>query len=283
MPEPSVLFGTWRIDPLALGAALAAAVLYLRGTRRAAWPRRRTLLFALGLIAFLGIQCGFPGVYSGELRWAFSTRIALLLFVVPGLLAAGQPITLAQAALSARGRARLERALRSRPLRLTGNAMFATLFAAGLFALLLTPLAHLARSSGVAQNALTLAVPVVGLAMVLPMVEDAGRRTSLFITVEFLLAFVELVLDAVPGILLRISDTLFDTATAVGPSWFPSPLRDQHLSGDLLWFIAEIADVPVLILLFIRWRRSDARDARAIDALTDEELDALNREHLRRR
>ncbi|NQX12660.1 cytochrome c oxidase assembly protein [Microbacteriaceae bacterium VKM Ac-2855] len=251
--------------------------------RRVSWPRHRAALFALGLLAFLLVQCGFLGVYSDSLRWAFSTRIAVLLFVVPGLIAAGRPIALGRGALGDRGRERLERALASRAVRLTGNAMVATLFAAALFLLLLTPLAAIARTTPLIQEMLTLAVPLAGLALVLPMAEDTGRRTSLFLTVEFLLAFVELVLDAIPGILLRINDTLFDTAASGGPAWFPSPLGDQHLSGDLLWFIAEIADVPVLILLFIRWRRSDARDAKAIDELSDAELDALNAEHLRRR
>jgi hypothetical protein len=32
------------------------------------------------------------------------------------------------------------------------------------------------------------------------------QRTSFFITVEFLLVFVELVVDAIPGILLRLNN-----------------------------------------------------------------------------
>jgi cytochrome c oxidase assembly factor CtaG len=67
------------------------------------------------------------------------------------------------------------------------------------------------------------------------------------------------------------------------PEWWPSPLRDQQLSGDLLWFIAELADVPVLIILFIRWSRVDKREAKSFDDLTDEEMDALTQEHLRQR
>jgi cytochrome c oxidase assembly factor CtaG len=67
------------------------------------------------------------------------------------------------------------------------------------------------------------------------------------------------------------------------PGWWPNPLHDQHLAGDLLWFIAEIADVPILILLFVRWSRLDRRDAKKMDALSDDEMDALTREHLDRR
>ncbi|MCU1421320.1 MAG: cytochrome oxidase assembly protein, partial [Microbacteriaceae bacterium] len=40
---------------------------------------------------------------------------------------------------------------------------------------------------------------------------------------------------------------------------------------------------PILILLFIRWTRVDRKEARSLDDLSDEEMDALTREHLRRR
>ncbi len=104
-------------------------------------------------------------------------------------------------------------------------------------------------------------------------------------TVEFLLAFVELLLDAVPGIVLRVSNHVLDGSLvhAVGQPWFPSPLRDQHLAGDLLWFIAEVADVPVLVMLFVRWQRTDRREASSVDALSDEEMAELTRAHLQRR
>jgi len=71
------------------------------------------------------------------------------------------------------------------------------------------------------------------------------------------------------------------TVAGVLPLWFPSPLRDQQLSGDLLWAIAEIVDIPVLALLFIVWRRSDKREAKDVDKLTDDQMDELMKAHLR--
>jgi cytochrome c oxidase assembly factor CtaG len=67
------------------------------------------------------------------------------------------------------------------------------------------------------------------------------------------------------------------------PAWFPSSYHDQHLSGDLLWFIAEIADLPVLIVLFMRWQRTDRAEAKKLDELSDEEMEALTQAHLRAR
>ncbi len=128
-------------------------------------------------------------------------------------------------------------------------------------------------------------MPVLGFGLLTPLAEPGILRSSTFVTVEFLLAFVELLADAVPGIVLRITNHVMDHSVvqAVGQPWFPSPLRDQHLAGDLLWFIAEVADVPVLIALFIRWQRSDRREARSVDALSDEEMAELTRAHLQRR
>ncbi len=273
-------------------AIVVAGALYGTGVallqrRSVAWPIRRTLGFLLlGLGSFAVVNLGFLGVYSPELRWAFTTRIALLLFAVPGLLSLGAPITLARLVLSGAPLSVMDAVLRSWPVRLVGNAVFAPIFALAAFSVFLTPLAGSLRESPLAGAILTVAVPVIGLLMVLPIVEHTTQRTSFFITVEFLLVFVELVLDAIPAILMRLNDSVLDRVGPVlgqVPGWFPNPLHDQHLAGDFLWFIAEFADVPILILLFIRWSKIDRREAKSLDDLTDEQMEALTREHLRSR
>jgi putative membrane protein len=93
-------------------------------------------------------------------------------------------------------------------------------------------------------------------------------------------------LDAIPRLLLRLNDGVLDRAPAIVgrmPFWFPTPLHDQHLSGDLLWFIAEVADVPILALLFVRWMHLDRREGKRMDDLTDEEVAELTRAYLERR
>jgi cytochrome c oxidase assembly factor CtaG len=64
------------------------------------------------------------------------------------------------------------------------------------------------------------------------------------------------------------------------PAWFPSPLRDQQLAGDLMWFLAETVDLPLIILMFVRFSRSDKHEAKSFDDLSDEEIEAMNRAHL---
>ena len=291
-PTPPILtlVTTWQLDPLTLIVIAIAAILYGSGIATLArrgehWPLLPTLgFYVLGLGSLAVVNLGFLGVYSTELRWAFTTRIALLLFAVPGLIAAGLPITLARRALSGLPLRVMDAILGSWPARLFGNAVFAPLFALAAFMVFLTPLAGVVRQSSAGEAIISIAVPVIGLLMVLPIIEHTTQSSSFIITVEFMLVFVELVIDAIPGILLRLNDSILDhVGPVLGqlPAWFPSSYHDQHLSGDFLWFIAEIADLPVLIVLFIRWQRTDRREAKKLDELSDEEMEALTREHLR--
>ncbi|HEY5230076.1 MAG TPA: cytochrome c oxidase assembly protein [Galbitalea sp.] len=242
--------------------------------------------YLLGIGSFLAVTLGFLGVYSHDLRWAFSTRTALLLFVSPALLALGRPVRLARRTLGARGVARIDRFMSSRVIKFLGNAVVEPFVTVLIFAIFLTPIAGMLRLSPVGQAAITVLIPAIGLLLVLPLIEYSERRTAFFVTVEFLLAFVALIIDAIPGILVRLSGTVLDGLGMVAgahPAWYPSPLRDQQLSGDLLWFIAELADVPVLIILFVRWTRVDRKEAKSYDDLSDDEMDALTRDHLKQR
>ena len=271
---------------------MIAGVLYAIGVlslhrRGIEWSNRRTVgFFVLGLGSFAFVNLGFLGYWGSDIRWAFTTRIALLLFAVPGMLSLGAPTTLARLVLTGRSEKALDTVLRSWPVRLVGNAVFAPLFALAAFSVFLTPIAGHLRQSAIGADVITVVVPLVGLLMLLPIVEQTTNHTSFFITVEFMLVFVELVLDAIPGILLRLNNHILDglgTVSGTLPSWFPSAYHDQHLSGDFLWFIAEIADIPILILMFIRWSRVDRSEAKSLDELSDEEMDALTAEHLRSR
>ena len=253
--------------------------------RRARWSGWRTLAFVLALALFAVLQCGIVGRYDQELRWAFTLRLALLFFAVPTFAALAAPVSLLRVGGPTRWSAAADRVMASRPVRVLGNAIVAPVVGLVLFAVLLTPLSAVVRESPVWAAAITVLVPVLGFTLLAPLSEPGVRRSSTFVTIEFLLAFVELLLDAVPGIVLRVSGHVLDGSLvhAVGQPWFPSPLRDQHLAGDLLWFIAEVADVPVLVMLFVRWQRTDRREARSVDALSDEEMAELTRAHLQRR
>jgi putative membrane protein len=270
---------------IVIAAALYANGLIVLRRRGIRWPAWRSWCFFLfGLGSFAVVNFGFLGVWSVDLRFAFTTRIALLLFAIPSLVSLGAPVTMGRQVLKGTALRVLDAVLHSWPIRLVGNAVFAPLFALAAFMVFLTPFAGTLRQSAVALAVLSVVVPIVGLLMVLPIVEETSPRTSFYITVEFMLVFVELILDAIPGILIRLNGHILDkVAPVIGavPPWFPSRLRDQQLSGDLLWFIAEVGDIPILIVMFIRWSKVDRKEAKIIDELSDEEMEALTQAHLR--
>jgi putative membrane protein len=271
---------------VALAIVYGAGVVAVRrkGERWSGWLI--AAFYLLGIGSFLAVNFGFLGRYSHDLRWAFSTRTALLLFVTPALLALGRPVTLARKTLGRRGVERIDRFMATRVIKFLGNAVVEPFVTVLIFAVFLTPIAGALRLSPFGQAGVTVLIPAIGLLLVLPLIEYSSHRSAFFVTVEFLLAFVALIIDAIPGILIRLSGTVLDGIGAVAgahPAWYPNPLRDQQLSGDLLWFIAELADVPVLIILFVRWSRVDRKEAKSYDDLSDDEMDALTQEHLRHR
>ncbi|MGY2747746.1 cytochrome c oxidase assembly protein [Arthrobacter sp. UYCu723] len=290
MPPPDVVLASWTLNWPALALLVAAALLYGRGLRTARhrgirWPWWRTLTFyVLGLGSFAVLSFGFTGLYSHDLRWVFTLKITSYLFIVPLLVTAGKPLTLARETLGPAGVARLDGFLGHPVMRALSNTVVAALLGLGIFTLFLTPLFHPLRTEPLWDMALTILVPLTGMLMVVPIIEDASAKAvSALIIVEFIYVFIELVADAVPGIMMRISPQILDGATqglTGHPGWLPGPLRDQQLAGDLLWFLAEIVDVPLIILMFVRFARSDRNEAISFDSLTDDQLEALNREHL---
>lgn len=290
MPTWDVVWTSWTLNWPAVVLLLLAAMLYARGARAAGsrgitWPWWRTTTFyVLGLGSFAVLSCGFTGTYSHDLRWVFTLKVTGYLFIVPLLVAAGKPLTLARNSLGTAGASRLEKILNHAVLRCLSNPVVAALLGLAIFSLFLTPLFHPLRTSLVWDGLLTIFVPLLGMMMAVPIIEDGSTKAvSSLVIVEFIYVFIGLLADAVPGILMRLSPGILDGAGLIAagrPNWQPGPLRDQQMAGDLLWFIAEIVDLPLIILMFVRFARSDRHEARTFDGLTDDELDALNRQHL---
>ena len=291
MPPLGALFVV-RPDPVALTVAVLAAALYLFGVGRAralgrGWPLSRTLLFLLlGVGGYLVVTLGFTGVYSTVLRYAFVTRLVVLVAVVPALAVLGRPVALARAATGPIGTARVDRVIGSRVARALGNLIVAPLVPLAVFVVLLTPLSGWLRVSPWGEALVDTLVPLSGLAVAIPLAEPLVAASGVAVIAEFMISFAELVADAIPAILLRLSTTVVDGMThvaATAPLWAPHPLRDQQYAGDLLWCIAEGVDIPAIVLLFVRWLRSDRREAKQFDDLSDEDYAELTAQHLRQR
>ena len=289
------LISDWRPDWLVLALALAVGVGCLRARRRlagaaagprppggsapatgAGWPVRRDLYLTLGLVAMVWTSSGFPNARAEQLMWVWTSQQLLLLLIVPIIVLAGQPVALLRATGSGTW---LLRALRSRPLEMLGSPLVGPLLVPVICLLLFF--------GGLGQAALVhpwlgslvaVALLLVGALIVLPLIDTDDDRSSLAVGLALAVGFVELILDAFPGIALRFSTHLRVPYFGVArPGWAGSWLDDQHSAGGILWVVAELLDLPFLILAATRWIRADAREAARIDA----ELDAKDATALR--
>jgi putative membrane protein len=271
------LFTHYALDPVVLIAVLGAGFWYLRGLNRLArlrqgttWPQRRTVSFLAGLVLTAWVACGPLQAYYPSLFWVWTSQILTLLLVAPILLVAGQPVELDRRL----GGGVLVRIVASPPARLVGNPFVGPalipVLSAGLF---FGPLPGWSVQSPPVAWLVALAVTVVGCVIVLPALDVREVRTSVLVGLAMTVGFFELLLDAIPGIVLRLqthqASTFFDQRQV--HSWSPSWLHDQQLAGGVLWTVAEVLDLPFLVVLFLRWYRTDVREAGAVDAVLDAE------------
>jgi putative membrane protein len=196
----------------------------------------------------------------------------LLFLVVPLVLLAGGPLHLARACWGAEGWP--DRLLRTRPARVLANPLVGPALVPLLSGVLFFgPLPRWAIETSVAGWGLQLALVVVGALIALPLAGVDEVRSSLAVGLSLAIGMLELVLDALPGAVLRLHTTpatsYFD-ARATYP-WTPSWLHDQQAGGSIVWVLAEIIDLPFLLLVFHRWLRVDARDAAEVDAVLEAE------------
>lgn len=285
VPAFSAMITAWTWQPVAVAAAVLLAVWYARSVRRlhqsgTTWPPRRSAIFAVGLVALVWATCGFAGAYLDSLFWVWTAQQLGLLLVVPYVILAGGPLQLARAVSGERGL--MARFLRSRVIRVLGNPLIGPalvpLLSVVLFFGPLPGWAIDVRPVGWVEQVVLVAI---GAVIVLPLVGADTPRSSLAVGLSLAIGSIELVLDAVPGIALRlhrsVSTTYFDHR--VLHSWTPGAVHDQQIAGSVLWCVAELLDLPFLILVFRQWLRADARDAADIDAVLEAERIASGREH----
>jgi putative membrane protein len=267
----------YALDPVVLIAVVGAGFWYLRGLRRLArlrhgttWPQRRTVSFLAGLVLTAWVSCGSFQAYYPSLFWVWTSQILTLLLVAPILLVAGQPVELDRRL----GGGVLARIVASPVARLIGSPFVGPalipVLSAGLF---FGPLPGWSVQSPPVAWLVALAATVVGCVIVLPALDVREVRTSVLVGLAMTVGFFELLLDAIPGIVLRLqthpASTFFDERRV--HSWSPLWLHDQQLAGGVLWTVAEVLDLPFLVVLFLRWYRTDVREAGAIDAVLDAE------------
>lgn len=276
-PAVSGVLTQWTFQPIAILVAVLLGGAYAAGVRRldAPWSRGRSAVFASGLALLLWTSCGFPGVYASSLFWVWTSQTLILWLLVPIILLFGHPIQLGLAVKGPDGR--LARIVASRPVRVVSNPLVGPALVPILsFVVFFGPMPAWAISTSLVGWTLQLALVVIGAVMVLALVGLEDDVSSLAVGLGLAIGSIELVIDAVPGVVMRLSNNLvtsyFTERSAAG--WSPSALHDQRIAGATLWCVAEIIDLPFLFLVYRRWLRVDARDAATVDAVLEAERHA---------
>lgn len=279
LPAPTVsgLVSHWSVQPMAIVAITALVAWYWYAVRsyRAAgnpWPSSRVVLFGFGVVLTVWATCGFPEAYARSLFWIWTSQQLGLLLILPAMLLGGGPLELARLRGGPTGR--VQRFVDSGPIRALGNPLIGpALIPLASVILFFGPLPGWAISERPVGWVLPLFVLAAGSLVVLRLIGLQSTPTSLAVGLALAIGSFELVLDAVPGIALRLhrstSTTFFDHRLA--HVWAQSPVHDQQLAGSILWCVAELVDLPFLLLVFRQWIRADARDAAQVDAVLEAE------------
>jgi cytochrome c oxidase assembly factor CtaG len=278
------LVTSWTVQPAVLAGVGVLGGGYLAGVRRMhrvgrPWSARRTAPFLLGAALLLLVGTSVVAVYDDTLFWARAVQGVVLLVVAPMLLAAGAPLTLARDTLPVAAVGRLGRVRRSRTARALSSPGAATLaLIAPPFLLYLTGLYPLELRSAAVSGLVSVGLLAAGLLYVVSrlQIDPVPRPTHHGLTLG--IAIAEVVTDGVLGLVLWMGPLLavahYD---AVARTWGPTPRDDQAIGAGVWWIGGDLAGLPFLGAIALRFAAADAREARRVDA----ELDAAEQEAAR--
>lgn len=275
---PVTMLTSWMLDPAGVGLALALTGLYVTCLVRARsrgmkWHWLRSVTFiVLGIGSLVFGTCGALAVYRSSLFWVAAVQAAVLSAVTPMGLALGEPTMLAEEALGDKGVRRLRRALGGPLPRILMFPLLSSLLAVGsLIVVFFTGYFTESVSSTLVREVLYLQLLGTGLLVVLPLLGEDMLPPWCTHPVRALIAFVDGLLDAIPGILVMTAPTLLAPGVAgfTTRTWGPGPALDQKLGGGAMLAVAEVVGLPLLAAVFVSWVRADDADARATDAFLD--------------
>lgn len=280
----SRLLGMALPDLLILTVAGFAAVAYLGGVRRLRrdghhWPWPRTVAWLSGLLVLAAVTNLGVARYAYVLFSVHMAQHMVLSMVVPVLLVAGAPVTLALRTLrqpsdpDVRGaRQWLLALLHSRVARFYTHPVVAlALYVVGLYGLYFSDLFATLMRSHTGHLAMTVHFVLSGylLAWVLVGI-DPGRRTW-SPPILLLVLFAAMVFHAFFGVAMMQSTELVGAGwyAAVHPPWAGTPAADQALAAGIAWAFGEIPSAVLAVMLMRQWMRADEREQRRLDRAAD--------------
>jgi cytochrome c oxidase assembly factor CtaG len=269
---------SWRFDPGVTAFVLVAGVAYVRGVRRVtssglSWPRARLVCVLVGLAALVLDTMSFIGAYAHTLFWVYALQIVVLLMVIPLFLALGMPLELVLQAVSPSRAARLSVRLDGWFARMLAFPVTSSVLMVVVpFAVYFTGTYESSLRHYVVYELVHLLLVATGSLFFWSIIGGADVRRRVPFAVALFIAFIELIVDALPGIIVRYTTRILAGSYYRGLArpWGPSLRRDQGFGGAVLWFVGEAVGVPVLAVMLARWIAEDRRDTVRIDR----ELDA---------
>jgi cytochrome c oxidase assembly factor CtaG len=279
-PSAAALVTAWTWEPFGLVVAALVTFWYLRAARTlqrrgTRWPAHRYAVFGLAIALWLWTTCGFLEVYSGSLYWVWTTQLLMVWLLVPAVLLGAQPLQLAAATGGAGSLA--HRVVGSRVVRAFHNPLLGpALMPVAAACLFFGPVPRWAVQWPAVGWSLHVLLLAFGALILLPLLGAELNPTSLALGLSIAIASFELLLDAIPGIVLRLYTHPATSYFAVREvhAWSTQALHDQRTAAAILWGVAELSDAPFLLLLFRRWMRADAREAADMDAVLEAEYAA---------
>ena len=279
----SILFD-WLPDPLFLGIAGIAVLVYLAGAVRlwrsgGSWPWLRAASWAAGwAVVVFATSSGLAAYAPLQFSVHMAQHLALM-SLAPILLVLGAPVTLALRALrrsdepGMRGpREWLRLALHSPAAKVLAHPVVALgLMIVSLFVMYFTSLYELALRSHLAHLTMLLHLLGVGYLFYWAVVgvDPTPHRTAP--PIRMLVLFAGMGFHAFFGVALMQSGTPMapEWYAALDLPWLGDPLQDQKTAGGIAWSFGEIPSLVVAIALVAQWLKQDEREARRFDRAAD--------------
>lgn len=276
-------FTEFKPDLIWVVVCIGAAVFYIWGVLRLrargdSWPIARTISWLLGLALLAYITCGAINVYQEYLFSVHMIGHMLLSMGVPVLLVPGAPITLLLRAVNKRtdasrgAREWVLWALNTPFAQFVSNPLFAAVnFAGSLVLFYYTPAFSFSVHDHLGHQWMTVHFLITGYLFVQALVGIDPGPNRLPYTIRLMLLIGTLAFHAFFGLALMSGDALLlpEWYGAMGRTWGPTPIEDQHTGGAIAWGIGELPTAVLTIIVSVQWARADKRDATRLDRASD--------------
>ncbi|MCF8541239.1 MAG: bifunctional copper resistance protein CopD/cytochrome c oxidase assembly protein [Aurantimicrobium sp.] len=269
----------WSIDPLWLLVCAFGIFFYIAGVVRLrrrgdAWPWHRAVLWTLGLLLLFYVTNGGVKVYGHYLFTAHMAAHMSLSMMVPILLVAGAPVTLAMRAIHKRddgsrgSREWILLAVHSRYGRFISHPIFATInFVGSLWIFYYTPIFRWAITDHIGHEWMVIHFLLAGYLFVQSLIGIDPGPSRLRYPLRLVQLFAAMTVHAFFGLSIMSGEGLLlaDWFGAMGRTWGDAPLVDQQAGGAIAWSVGEIPNVVIAVLLAMQWGRDEGRIAKRLD------------------